>query len=232
MARGGSLGWKRPRRPFLASWRADSDDLIGLVVFANYPDLVCPPVLDHSWLLDHVLDGARPRRPGEDGTNIGDAIAVGLDALRYSHSQEEGPCPPDRRQQRTRQFPIRLTPRRPRILARGFGVTVHTIAIGRLDGIPRTVASDTPVPAMADGSGPNFALLDRLAELTGGRSFSATNADALDKVFERIDALEKSPVRGQILTRYEEHYGLCAGFALAMLVLDRMLAMGRLRRLP
>ena len=74
--------------------------------------------------------------------------------------------------------------------------------------------------------------LARLAELTGGRSFSATNVDALDKVFERIDALEKSPVRGKILTRYEEHYGLCAGFAVVMLVLDRMLAMGRLRRLP
>jgi Ca-activated chloride channel family protein len=51
-------------------------------------------------------------------------------------------------------------------------------------------------------------------------------------VFERIDALEKSPVRGQILTRYEEHYSLYAGFALAMLVFDRVLSMSRLRRLP
>jgi Ca-activated chloride channel family protein len=111
-------------------------------------------------------------------------------------------------------------------------VTVHTIAIGQLDGIPKSAAPDAQVPATAEGSGPNFALLTRLAELTGGRCFSATNADALGEVFERIDALEKSPVRGQILTRYEEHYGLCAGFALAMLVLDRILSMGRLRRLP
>jgi Ca-activated chloride channel family protein len=207
-----------------------SDDLIGLVVFANYQDLVCPPVLDHSWLLDHVRV-VRSAKPGEDGTNIGDAIALGLDALRYTTPKKkvlvlltDGNNEPG--------VPDPLDPEKAAIIARDFGVTVHTIAIGRLDGIPRTVAPDTPVPAMADGSGPNFALLDRLAELTGGRSFSATNVDALDKVFERIDALEKSPVRGTTVTRYEEHYWRCAGFALAMLVLDRMLAMGRLRRLP
>ena len=54
--------------------------------------------------------------------------------------------------------------------------------------------------------GPNLPLLERLAQLTGGRSFAATDADALAEVFRTIDALEKSPVRGQILTRYNEHY--------------------------
>ena len=58
-------------------------------------------------------------------------------------------------------------------------------------------------------------LLEKLAKLTGGRSFVATDADALEEVFETIDALEKSPVRGQILTRYDEHYAVCAGLALA-----------------
>jgi Ca-activated chloride channel family protein len=207
-----------------------SDDLIGLVVFANYQDLICPPDLDHAWLLEQVA-GVRSAKPGEDGTNIGDAIAWGLAALRESAPKKkvlilltDGNNEPG--------VPNPLDPAEAAMMARDFGVTVHTIAIGRLDGIPSGVAPDAPVPATADGSGPNFALLDRLADLTGGRSFSATNTDALDKVFEQIDALEKSPVRGQILTRYEEHFGLCAGFALALLVLDRMLSMGRLRRLP
>src|SRR5208337_298870 len=30
------------------------DDLIGLVVFANYPDLSCPPTLDHRFLVESV----------------------------------------------------------------------------------------------------------------------------------------------------------------------------------
>ena len=57
-----------------------SDDLIGLVVFANYPELACPPILDHQFLLDTVAN-VRVARFEDDGTNMGDAIAVGLDAL-------------------------------------------------------------------------------------------------------------------------------------------------------
>ena len=34
------------------------DDLIGLVVFANYPDLACPPILDHAFLIETRRRGA------------------------------------------------------------------------------------------------------------------------------------------------------------------------------
>jgi Ca-activated chloride channel family protein len=61
--------------------RGRPDDLIGLVAFANYPDLACPPTLDHAFLLEAVRT-LRTARPGDDGTNIGDAIAWALDALR------------------------------------------------------------------------------------------------------------------------------------------------------
>ena len=57
-----------------------SDDLIGLVVFANYPEQACPPILDHGFLIETVMS-VRPARFEDDGTNMGDAIAVGLDAL-------------------------------------------------------------------------------------------------------------------------------------------------------
>jgi Ca-activated chloride channel homolog len=206
------------------------DDLIGLVVFANLPYSAWQPDLNHSFLLETVA-AVRPARPLDDGTNIGDAVAEGLEALLWAPPKKkvlvlltDGNNEPG--------VPHPLDPEKAADLASKFGVTVHTIAIGQLDGIPKSVASDAPVPATAEGSGPNFALLQRLAELTGGRSFSATDADGLTQVFDKIDALEKSPVHGRILTRYEEHYSLCAGFALAMLVLDRMLSMSRLRRLP
>ena len=55
-------------------------------------------------------------------------------------------------------------------------------------------------------------------QLTGGRSFAATDADALTEVFRTIDALEKSPVRGQILTRYNEHFAPWAGLAVCLLI--------------
>ena len=41
--------------------------LLGLVVFANYPDLASPPTLDHSFLID-VTRAIRSARADDDGT--------------------------------------------------------------------------------------------------------------------------------------------------------------------
>jgi Ca-activated chloride channel family protein len=207
-----------------------SDDLVGLVVFANYPDLLCPPTLDHQLLLE-IVASARVARPGDDGTNIGDAIVLGLDTLRAA--------PP------TKKLLVLLTDgnNQPAVpepadpewaagIARDLGVTLHTIAIGRPGGIVHAVDSETEVPVMGEVAGPNLPLLERLAEIGAGRSFVATDADALQNVFKTIDALEKSPVRGQILTRYHEHYAPWAAAALSLLFFDRLLSHGRLRRLP
>ena len=171
-----------------------SDDLVGLVVFANYTELACPPILNHSILLDK-LALVRSAIPGEDGTNIGDAIAWGLYGLRDSPPKKkvlvlltDGNNEP--------AVPLPLDPEIAAIMARDFGVTVHTVAIGQLDGIPKSVAPDAPVPATAEGSGPNFALLTRLAELTGGRCFSATDADAAStRCLNESILTRKSPVR-------------------------------------
>jgi Ca-activated chloride channel family protein len=207
-----------------------TDDLIGLVVFANYPELACPPILDHAFLRETIA-AVRSARPGDDGTNIGDAIAVGLDALLVASPNNkvlvlltDGNNQP--------AVPQPLDPEQAAILARDLSVTLHTIAIGPIGGVIRGVDPGVQLPATADTEGPNLPLLDRMAELTGGRSFAATNADALAEVFRTIDALAKSPVRGQILTRYNEHYAPWAGLALGLLVLDRVLSLGRLRRLP
>jgi Ca-activated chloride channel homolog len=207
------------------------DDLIGLVAFANYPDLPCPPTVDHDFLIG-VAQALRPARAGDDGTNIGDAIAVGLGALVESPPRRkvlvlltDGNNQPARAHFKNPEDAAKL--------ARDWGVIVHTIAIGRLgDGIARGVDRRTGQPTMTEVAGPNLELLESLARTTGGISRLAVDADALDGIFREIDRLEKSAVRGQVLTRYDEHYALWAGLALALLVIDRLLAQGRLRRLP
>ena len=118
------------------------------------------------------------------------------------------------------------------VLARDWGVILHTIAVGQAGGIVRGVDPKTQQPAMAEVAGPNLPLLKQMAELTGGSGFAATDADALGAVFKKIDELEKSAVSGRILTRYDEHYAPWAGLALGLIVLDRLLALGRLRRTP
>jgi Ca-activated chloride channel family protein len=206
------------------------DDVIGLFVFANYADPACPPTLDHRALVEAVA-ALGPARPGDDGTNIGDAIAQALDALQATTPSKrvlvlltDGNNEP--------AVPNPLDPEQAAILARDLGVTLHTIAVGRAGGIVRGTDPATDAPVMAEVEGPNIPLLERLAAITGGRSFVATDADAMEGVFRTIDELEKSPVQGEIRTRYDEKFAPWAALAAALLAIDRLLVGGWLRRLP
>ncbi len=207
------------------------DDLIGLVTFANLPDLVCPPTPDHASLLA-VVAAIRPARADNNGTNIGDAIVEGLASLLESTpSRKVLVLLTDGNNQPA--LPRFMPPEAAATLARDLGVTLHTIAIGRPGGIVRGVDPNSRQPSMAEVSGPNLTLLEAMAKTTAGGTFHiADDGDRLAGVFRQIDQLEKSEIRGQILTRYDEHYAPWAALALAFLALDRLLAQGRLSRLP
>jgi Ca-activated chloride channel family protein len=206
------------------------DDLIGLVVFANYPDLAYAPTLDHRRLIE-TAQMIRVARPGDDGTNIGYAIDWALGALRDTtpskkvlvlltdgNNEPAGPRP--------------RNPEQAASLARDLGITIHTIAVGRSGGIVRSVEPDTNLPVITEVEGPNIELLEHIATITGGRSFIATDADALEEVFQTINTLEKSLVNSELHTRYDEHFSLWAALALGLLIVDRVLVNGWLRKLP
>lgn len=206
------------------------DDLIGLVAFANYPDLACPPTLDHAFLVA-TAEALRPARAGEDGTNIGDAVAWSLDALRRTAPKKkvlvvitDGENRPG--------VPKPLDPREAARLARSLGVTLHTVALGSPTAAPGSRELLTRLALPGQAGGPDLDLLRDMAEAGGGRLFHAGDLMGLRAVFHDIDALEPSPVRGTIRTRYREWYGLLVGVSVVLLVLDRVLTAGRLGRLP
>ncbi len=208
------------------------DDLIGLVAFAGLPDLIWPPKPDHEPVLGHIL-ALRPARPGGDGTDIGSAIIEGLNAVLHTEPRKKVlVLLTDGKNEPAVSDPKPVDPVVAASIARDWGVVLHTIAIGRIGGVLHGIDRETQQPAVAEVAGPDLPLLKQLAETTGGSDFLAANADALADVFNRIDELEKSPIHGRILTRYDEHFAPMAGFALALLILDRLLSQGRLRRLP
>jgi Ca-activated chloride channel homolog len=206
------------------------DDLVGLVKFANYPDLDAAPTLDQGFLLEAVRS-IRPAGQVDDGTNLGDAIAFGLGAIRDA---------PTRRKVLIlitdgRNAPSVPSPVDPIVaagLARELGVRLYTIAIGRT---PEALPKPEGPPKAdldPDAEGPDLALLARLAEVGGGKAFVATDADLLEGFFREIDTLEKSPVAGTVRTLYREEYAPWAAAALALLAVDLLWVSGRFRRLP
>jgi Ca-activated chloride channel family protein len=216
--------------------QAREDDLVGLVKFANYPDLDVPPTLDQSSLLEAVRS-IKPAGQVDDGTNMGDAIAFGLGLIRDAPTRRkililvtDGRNAPS--------VPKPVDPLDAAHLARELGVRLYTIAIGRPpEPKPKPGESSkpeaAPKPALdPELEGPDVALLASLAEEGGGRAFVATDADALERIFREIDVLEKSPVAGSVRTLYREEYAPWAAAALALLALDLVWVSGRFRRLP
>lgn len=218
------------RNTFLEFLDGRPDDLIGLVAFANYPDPACLPTLDHKALAESA-NGVKIAKPGDDGTNIGDALAWSLATLRDTspkkkviilltdgHNSPAVPKPAD--------------PEAMATLAQELGVRVHTIAIGPPGGMVRKPEPKTGLDLIEKGQGPDLGLLRSIADLGDGKAFVAVDSGELSRVFAEIDLLEKSELSGQTQTRYREHYASFVLPAVALIALDLLLSLGRLRRLP
>lgn len=201
---------KRAAREFVAQ---RADDRIGLVTFARYPDLVCPPTTDHD-SLRAMLDAIEPvvADGDEDATGIGMAVARCATALRASTASskvvvlltdgEENVALGDQ--------PQEIPPLKAARLCAELGVRVYAIAAGIGKQMPggQWVDLDTRP-------------LEQLAARTGGASFTARDASAVTRVYTTIGELERSAFAAP---RYE-YADRYLGFLVAGLLLW---ALGRL----
>jgi Ca-activated chloride channel family protein len=64
------------------------NDLIGLVVFAGYADTIAPLTLGHDTLVSLVEKVEMPQEKREDGTAIGDAIALAAARLKTAEEAQ------------------------------------------------------------------------------------------------------------------------------------------------
>lgn len=150
---------------------------VALVTLSGNPAVVVPPTLDHG-AVTRALTGLQP----QESTAIGDAIVAALRAL------EQAPRDPAR--------PDELAPGAIVLLSDGentvgttaqqgaqraadAGVPVHTIAYGTENGYVDLDGERQSVP-------PDTATLRQVAEVSGGRAFTADNARQLDRVYQDI----------------------------------------------
>jgi len=203
------------------------NDLIGMIRFARYADAVCPLTLDHDNLLSvleqtHIVD-SRP----EDGTAIGDGLALAVERLkdlkRTTGSGDQITI--------TSRVIILLTdgennagmisPQEAGELAATYGIKVYTImaGTGELRGFGfRSPADDRE--------------LRYIAQVTNGVHFRARDEESLEEIYAEIDQLERTEVEERRFVRWGElaHWWLVAAFA--CIGLQTFLDATRLRKIP
>ena len=230
-----------------------SNDLIGLVTFARYADTICPLVLSHNVLLEFLKKTEIVRLRSEDGTAIGDAIA--LAAARLKRAEEE-------LRQRKAQllqageetlgeqqagFKIKskviilLTdgvnnagehnPLQAAKLAKNWGIKIYAIGIGSSQAYT-TIQTPLGTYKMPTGQNLDERLLKAIAEETGGFYGRADSAKTLEKIVERIDKLEKTEVKSIQYTQYAELFSPWALAALLVLALEMLVSCTVFRKIP
>lgn len=184
------------------------NDLVGLITFAGYADGESPPTLDHSFLVAQLNNTQIVTARSEDGTAIGDAISLAIEKLNALDARQE--------EKVSSKVIILLTdgennagalePIQAAELAQTMGIKVYTIGVG--------TKGQAPVPVIDSFTGRRMIqmmpvnideeTLQKVASLTGGKYFRATDTDSLEKIYAEIDAMEKTKVEAQHFVDYQE----------------------------
>ncbi len=203
-----------------------TSDKIGIVIFARQSFTQCPLTIDYSVLrklLKEIKSGMI-----EDGTAIGNAIANGINRLKDSKAKSK--------------VMILLTdgvnnageidPVTAAQIAREFGIRIYTVGVGTRGKAPYPFM--TPfgkqyqmVPVEIDEN-----LLKKVASITGGKYFRATNNRKLAEIYREIDKMEKTKVKVTSYRNARELFYNFAFISLVFLFLDVLLGKTILKRLP
>ncbi len=193
-------------------------DRVGLVAFSGEALTQVPLTTDYPVLLA-AIDNLQVGQL-DDGTAIGTAIATAANRLRTAPG-------------RSRVMVVltdgennrgAIDPRTAANAAAAFGIRIYTIGVGTegMAAVPvgrglfglryenRPVKIDEP-------------LLTEIATTTGGRYFRARDGEALQRIYEQIDALERSVVETRAFIRYTERFRWPLTVGLLALLLEMLL---------
>lgn len=174
-----------------------SGDRIGLILFGSRAYLQTPLTFDHKTVI-HMLEDASVGLAGQQ-TAIGDA--VGLAIKRLQKTPANG------------RLLILLTdgvnnagilnPRQAADLAVEDNIKLYTIGLGAIRLVVPSYMGPRVVNPSVDLDEPT---LKFMANKTGGLFFRATDTQALQKVYKRIDALETSPHQHNLFRPITPYY--------------------------
>lgn len=192
-------------------------DRIGLTVFSGESFTMVPLTTDHALLRDmlHTVSTGMV----EDGTAIGDGLATAINRLKESDAISK--------------VIILLTdginnsgvidPLTAAEIAQIFGVRVYTVGVGSEGTVPYPFPTPFGIQYRDVEIAIDEALLQEMAEMTGGLYFWADNQQALSEIYKEIDQLERSKIDVTEFARKTDEYLPLLLLALFLAVLEFVL---------
>lgn len=223
-------------------------DLLGLVSFAKYADTLCPLVRGHDVLLEFLEQTEIVKIRSEDGTAIGDAIALAAARLKTAEQQimennAKVAQESSDDEQKEPDFTIKSkvivlltdginnagehTPMEAAKLAKEWGIKIYTVGIGGGQSMATMGGFRIPMGQSIDEG-----LLKTIAEETGGFYGKAVDGERLREIYAKIDSLEKTEVKSVEYVDYAEQFGPWAMAGLGLLVFEILSGCTVFRKIP
>ncbi len=213
------------KKEIAAFIRQRPNDRIGLIRFADGPDTVCPPTLDHAWLLS-VLASLKPE-PELLGSRTGIAAPVlaAADSLSrnsvivlFTDGRDNIAAP--------------LTPEDSAVHAAKQDIRIYTVGIGSQRAY--AVVPDIFGGAALQRVGSDFdgELLQKIADLSGGKYYTAADAAGMNDAMTDISRIEKTVSSRKNTVYTKEYYPVLALAAAGFVLLGVFLQRTALQKLP
>ena len=203
------------------------NDNNGLVEFAAEGFTLCPMTTDHVILLNQLKNvqcGVL-----EDGTAIGVGLATAINRIKDGQAKSKTIILlTDGSNNRGQVSPATAAE-----IAATYGIRVYTIGVGTRGMAPypaRTPYGTIVTQQVEVDIDENT--LKQIAATTGGEYFRATDENALEKVFEEIDKLEKTKMSVKEFSKKEEEYLVWALAAFILLCFEILLRNTVLKNIP
>ena len=201
-------------------------DRIGIVVFAGESYTQCPLTTDRATLINLMKEVQTDLI--EDGTAIGNGLATAVARLKDSNAKSRVVILlTDGVNNRGE-----ITPQTAAEIAKTYGVRVYTIGVGAMGTAPYPVMTPWGVDVQNVRVEIDEELLSEIAETTGGRYFRATDNTKLMEIYSEINKMEKDRTTIDSFPVYKELFGRYAFIALLALMLELVLKLFVIRRLP
>lgn len=217
---------KKVASDFVAKRESDN---IGLVIFAG-EGFTLLPMTTHQATLLNTIHEISINMLDADGTAIGDGIATAINRIKDGKAKSKSII---LLTDGTNNSGV-VAPLTAAEIAQKEGIRIYTIGLGTRGTAETPYAQGfggellyKPMPVTIDEES-----LKKVAQMTGGKYFRATDNDVLTSIFNEIDKLEKTKIDVKNFTNTQDNYMPWAWALLLLVLLNLTISYTVLRHIP